>query len=111
MKSRHESPDRKQGRSETSTDNTKSPASKAAQNDAPEQSPAADRPEAKETSLEQERESDSAEMSSAKYRQDGNKFYTSATLDLCAALREERLKKALQVSRDETEVINDGRPV
>ena len=38
-----------------------------------------------------------ASMSSDKWRKDGNKYYTSATPDVCSAVQEERLKKALQV--------------
>ncbi len=35
--------------------------------------------------------------SSEQWRKDGNKLYASATVDLCASVRDERLKKAIQV--------------
>ena len=55
--------------------------------------------EAKKTHFEGDEKVDAcaASMSSDKWRKDGNKYYTSATPDVCSAVQEERLKKALQV--------------
>ena len=58
--------------------------------------------ESKRTHFEEKKEekvkdTDSASMSSEKWRKDGNKHYTLATPDLCSAVIDERLKKAVQV--------------